>query len=117
MQRDLHTFPLLSELFANNTDVLVFAENTSVARRAFFYEQLTRIDNAACSWLALLDGISLNIFRGFRTEEELVDYVLHEAYLDNVTVLASTLSHYLGTLSLSWGNLSVSLSVSVPRVS
>ena len=38
----------------------------------------------------LLQGISLNVFKGFQTEEEIIDYALNKAYFDNVTVLAGT---------------------------
>ena len=47
------------------------------------------IDSAACSWLSLMSGVNLNIFKGFSNEEDLVDYFLNEAYFDNVTVIAS----------------------------
>jgi hypothetical protein len=40
-------------------------------------------------WSQLTAGIDFNIFRGFATETELVNYVLTEAYADNVTVVAS----------------------------
>lgn len=40
-------------------------------------------------WSQLTASIDFNIFRGFATERELVDYVLTEAYADNVTVVAS----------------------------
>jgi hypothetical protein len=52
-------------------------------------QQLNKIDRAACMWSQLTASIDFNIFRGFATERELVDYVLTEAYADNVTVVAS----------------------------
>ena len=52
-------------------------------------DQIRMIDSAACSWLSLMSGVNLNIFKGFSNEEDLVDYFLNEAYFDNVTVIAS----------------------------
>ena len=51
--------------------------------------QIETIDSVACSWLSLISGINLNIFKGFSNEEDLVDYFLKTAYFDNVTVIAS----------------------------
>nr|APD26542.1 ATP-binding cassette transporter subfamily A member 2 protein [Brachionus koreanus] len=52
-------------------------------------EQIETIDSAACSWLSLVSGVNLNIFKGFNDEQDLVDYFLQQAYNDNVTVIAS----------------------------
>ncbi|CAN7942390.1 unnamed protein product [Ixodes pacificus] len=38
-----------------------------------------------------MSGLSLNMFRGFSTEEDLMAYFKGRAYFDNVTVLASVL--------------------------
>jgi ATP-binding cassette, subfamily A (ABC1), member 2 len=51
--------------------------------------QINIIDSAACSWLVLMSGVNLNVFHGFSTETDLVDYFLDKAYFDNVTVIAS----------------------------
>ena len=37
----------------------------------------------------MIHGISLNVFKGFATEDELVQYFLKQAYHDSVTVFAS----------------------------
>lgn len=66
-----------------------FAANTVIIEKEVFLEQLDSIDNAACSWISLMSGLSLNMFQGFRNEEDLLNYFKHEAYYDNVTVLAS----------------------------
>jgi len=57
--------------------------------RAAFLRQLDNVDQAACSWLALVSGININVFHGFETEDELVSYFLNDAYANNVTVIAS----------------------------
>ncbi|XP_021369630.1 ATP-binding cassette sub-family A member 2-like isoform X2 [Mizuhopecten yessoensis] len=62
--------------------------NSSVPDIPFFLHELNNIDNAACGWLSTLAGINLNVFRGFRTEEDLVDYFLTKAYSENVTTVA-----------------------------
>ena len=66
-----------------------FAANTVIIEKEVFLGQLDSIDNAACSWISLMSGLSLNMFQGFRNEEDLLNYFKHEAYYDNVTVLAS----------------------------
>ena len=54
-----------------------------------YMKQINTIDKAACSWISLLDGINLNVFKGFADETDLVQYFLRRAYHDNYTVLAS----------------------------
>lgn len=54
-----------------------------------YMKQINTIDKAACSWLSLISGINLNVFKGFSTEKDLVEYFLRRAYHDNYTVLAS----------------------------
>ena len=55
----------------------------------YYMKQLTTIDKAACSWISLISGINLNVFKGFNNENDLVQYFLRRAYHDNYTVLAS----------------------------
>ncbi len=88
MQSELQSMSGMDELMADNPEIDDFAHNVTVPNASWFLAQLDIVDNAACSWLALLDGISLNVFQGFKTEQELVSYAMHKAYLDNVTVLA-----------------------------
>ncbi|CAF1349808.1 unnamed protein product [Adineta steineri] len=54
-----------------------------------YMKQITTIDKAACSWISLISGINLNVYKGFADENDLVQYFLHRAYHDNYTVLAS----------------------------
>ena len=91
MQSQLHESPNLPAIayLIHNDSIRRFIENGSVPSVKFFIDQLDVVDNAACSWLSLIKGIKLDIFKGFRTEEELVDYFLNQAYHDGVTVLAS----------------------------
>nr|QUF59426.1 ATP-binding cassette transporter Abca2 [Brachionus angularis] len=55
----------------------------------YLVEKVDMIDSAACSWLSLMSGVNLNVFKGFDNEEDLVNYFLNNAYFDNVTVIAS----------------------------
>ena len=63
--------------------------------------ELTRrirlVDSAACSWLQLMSPVNLDIFKGFASEHDLVAYFLEQAYVDNVTVLASLIFDLNGT--------------------
>ena len=59
-----------------------------IPHAADFLRQVAVVDNAACSWLALVKGINLNIWQGFDTEDDLVNYALNKAYFNNVTVVA-----------------------------
>ena len=95
MQRVLQKFPIVLQLIHNPSvrDFLSRPLDPSTANRSVFIEQLDNVDNAACSWLSLVDGININVFRGFASEDELVKYLLHDAYSDQVTVLASEYSN------------------------
>lgn len=93
IQKDIHSkMPEILQ-FIRNEDVRTFFENSSlmVVSRAVFLDQLDLVDNAACGWLSLMKGININVFKGFATEGELVDYFLNDAYANNVQVLASML--------------------------
>lgn len=54
-----------------------------------YLKQISAIDQAACSWISLISGINLNVFKGFANENDLVNYFLRRAYHDNFTVIAS----------------------------
>ena len=64
-----------------------------------FKVQLDVIYNAACSWLTLTKDISLNVFRGFASEKDLLNYFQKKAWFDNVTVIASMF--FLSKINLS----------------
>lgn len=49
---------------------------------------LDNIDRAAHGWLSLMTGISLNVFQGFSSEEDMVNYFLTRAFYENVSVIA-----------------------------
>lgn len=53
-----------------------------------FINQLDVIGIAACSWQTLMRGLSFNIFRGFQTEDQMLDYFKTKAYRTNTTILA-----------------------------
>ena len=91
MHRVLHRLPGLWHLLKSR-EVRDFVSNpldTSVMSRASFVHQLDNVDEAACSWLAVVSGININVFHGFETEDDLVSYFLNDAYANNVTVIAS----------------------------
>ena len=46
------------------------------------------IDRAAREWLALMKGISLNVFQGFKSENDMVSFFLNRAYAQNISVIA-----------------------------
>lgn len=93
IQKDIHSKMPDILNFIRNQDVREFFENSSLTavNRATFLDQLDLVDNAACGWLSLMKGININVFKGFATEEELVNYFLNDAYANNVQVLASRL--------------------------
>jgi len=91
MQRVLHELPIVLKMLHSQAvrDFLSRPLDSSEANRTVFLHQLDVVDNAACSWLSLVNGINLNVFQGFETEDDLVNYFLHDAYTDKVTILAS----------------------------
>jgi len=91
MHRVLHRLPGLWHLIRSHEvrDFLSHPLDTSVMSRDAFLRQLDNVDEAACSWLALVSGININVFHGFETEDDLVNYFLNDAYSNNVTVIAS----------------------------
>lgn len=91
MQRALHDIPIIHRLARSQAikDFLSRPLDSTTANRTVFLCQLDDVDNAACSWLSLVRGINVNVFQGFETEDELVDYFLHDAYADKVTIIAS----------------------------
>lgn len=44
-------------------------------------DRIEMIDSAACSWLSLMSGVNLNLFKGFANEDDLVNYFLQKVYL------------------------------------
>ncbi|CAN7993624.1 unnamed protein product [Ixodes hexagonus] len=96
IRENLRRYPLILEL-ASSQALHEFAprggsgEVSVIEDKEAFVRRLDVIDNGACSWIALMSGLSLNMFRGFSTEEDLMTYFKSRAYFDNVTVLASVL--------------------------
>jgi len=93
MQQELQSNPGLLPLIRNREvrEFLESPDSYASINRTLFLGQLDVVDNAACSWLALVGGIDVvNVFQGFSSEAELVDYFLNQAYADGVVVLAST---------------------------
>uniref|UniRef100_T1J7T4 ATP-binding cassette sub-family A member 2 n=1 Tax=Strigamia maritima TaxID=126957 RepID=T1J7T4_STRMM len=88
IQTSLRRYPYLLSL---DPTFRTLAEDSTIPNKTEFVLQLQAIENAACSWIALVSNISLNVFHGFENEEELISYFRHQAYFDNITVLASVI--------------------------
>ena len=91
MQKTLYKMPVFLRMVHSRAvrEFLSKPLDPSQANRNVFLRQLDVVDNAACSWLSLVRGININVFQGFATEDELVNYFLHDAYAEKVTILAS----------------------------
>ncbi|XP_071948273.1 ATP-binding cassette sub-family A member 2-like [Antedon mediterranea] len=93
MQKELYEHPL----FFPNVSLDIFPRNyinnSTYNATAVLLNELNTIDNAACAWLEIASYFNMDIFKPFPTEEDLVNYVLHEATADNVTVLANVIFH------------------------
>lgn len=72
-----------------------------IPETSYFLQEILSIDQAACSWLTLMSGISLDVFKGFATEEDMVRYFLDKAYFDNVTTIAGQCLSKIGLLCYS----------------
>ncbi len=68
-------------------------------------DKIEIIDSAACSWLTIMSGVNLDIFKGFANEHDLVDYFLNHAYSKNQTVIASLVFEIDNTSSVSQDRL------------
>ncbi|CAM1324270.1 ABCA2 (predicted) [Pycnogonum litorale] len=86
---DLKQFPPLFNIHSDHLLPGFLKNNSQAFNRTLFLNQLDIIQSAACSWRSLMDGISLNVFQGFKSEDDLLSYFKYKAYSDNVTVLAS----------------------------
>ena len=62
--------------------------NLTIPDADFFLEEIDSIDNAACTWLTLMSGINLNVFKGFASEWEMVDFFLTQQYHQNISAIA-----------------------------
>ncbi|CAL8135403.1 unnamed protein product [Orchesella dallaii] len=87
IQSDMISSPL-AYWFKSEQILLDFLYDDQITDKQMFMSQLDIIGTAACSWNSLMRGISFNIFNGFRTEDEMLDYFKTKAYKNNDTVLA-----------------------------
>ena len=111
MQRVLRRLPGLWRHLLKSKEVRQFLSSpldTSKISRDAFLRQLDDVDNAACSWLSMVSGININVFHGFETEDDLVNYFLNDAYANNVTVIASKYTKYTTTTTATISNSSSS---------
>ncbi|XP_053393737.1 ATP-binding cassette sub-family A member 2-like isoform X2 [Mercenaria mercenaria] len=75
--------------------------NLTIPDADFFLHEIDSIDNAACTWRTLMSGINLNVFKGFASEWEMVDFFLTQQYHQNVSAIAGVVFenvHANGTL-------------------
>lgn len=90
IRQNLKNHPLLLKVL-NSIALQQFAEGSVIVDKDIFLQQLDTIDNAACSWISLMSGLNLNMFEGFKNEDDLMSYVHKDAFFKNVTVLASVI--------------------------
>ncbi|KAL3870668.1 hypothetical protein ACJMK2_038713 [Sinanodonta woodiana] len=57
------------------------------------------LDRGARGWLSFVDGINLDVFKGFKTERELQDYFLKKQQANNVSVIAGIIFDNLSNRS------------------
>ncbi|KAL8562888.1 hypothetical protein ACOMHN_004580 [Nucella lapillus] len=53
-----------------------------------YLHMIDMIDRAAREWLRLMEGISLNVYQGFKSEADMVNFFLTKAYAQNSSVIA-----------------------------
>ncbi|KAK3577511.1 hypothetical protein CHS0354_026468 [Potamilus streckersoni] len=87
MQEDIRSNHGLLMLISLDPRVTKFL-NLSIPNLQSLLHEIDTIDNAACSWSTLLSGINLNVFKGFSTEQELVNYFLTQQYAENISAIA-----------------------------
>lgn len=91
IQADLRTYKSVIEI-SDLKPLQHFLKEDFAPNSSELLEQLEMIKNAACSWVELMSQYQLNnVFHGFADEKSLVQYFLHRAYFDNVTVFASVI--------------------------
>ncbi|KAI8512473.1 ATP-binding cassette sub- A member 2 [Branchiostoma belcheri] len=98
---------LLKDAYAANPQLLNMTTNPVIRRFVqspnvipnvtTVLRQLENIDNLACGWIKLVSNFNLSIFMPFPNEEALVNYTLHQAQKDNVTVFASLVFNVTNT--------------------
>ncbi|KAK3602190.1 hypothetical protein CHS0354_004706 [Potamilus streckersoni] len=57
------------------------------------------LDRGARGWLSFVDGINLDVFKGFKTERELQDYFLKKQQANNISVIAGIIFDNLSNRS------------------
>ncbi|BFZ20641.1 hypothetical protein BsWGS_23680 [Bradybaena similaris] len=87
MQQDIRDHnSILSWIFQlNNLTSFLDAE---IHSSEYYTHELNLIDAAASGWLRMMKGINLNVFKGFATEEDMLNYFLSQAYYDNASIIA-----------------------------
>ncbi|XP_033096938.1 ATP-binding cassette sub-family A member 2-like isoform X2 [Anneissia japonica] len=89
MQKELYNHNMLFPNISLNVFPREYIYNATNNATSVLLKELNTIDNAACAWLEIASYFNMDIFKPFPSEEALVDYVLHQAAADNVTVLAN----------------------------
>ncbi len=89
MQSEIKSTPGITDLLEDYSDIIMLIENITMMNTTTMLSQLDHVDNMACSWLSVFDKIKLNdVYHGFESETDLVEYALHQAYKDKVMVMA-----------------------------
>lgn len=88
MQQEINNTHGLIPSYIKSSPLMTKFLQREVPDISHFLNQLDSIDNAACSWLSLISNFTLDVFRGFASEEDLVNYFLTKAYHENVTTVA-----------------------------
>ncbi|XP_078606520.1 ATP-binding cassette sub-family A member 2-like isoform X1 [Branchiostoma floridae x Branchiostoma japonicum] len=106
-QQDIQWLRQLKDAYAANPQLLNMTTNPVIRRFVqssnvipnvtTVLKQLENIDNLACGWIKLVSNFNLSIFMPFPNEEALVNYTLHQAQKDNVTVFASVVFNVTNT--------------------
>lgn len=69
--------------------------NLTIPDSEFFIQEIDAIDNAACTWITLMSGLNFDVFQGFESEGELVDFFLTKQYHMNVSAVAGMSVSYV----------------------
>ncbi|CAC5402030.1 ABCA2 [Mytilus coruscus] len=91
MQQEINNTHGLIPSYIKSSPLMTKFLQREVPDISHFLHQLDSIDNAACSWLSLISNFTLDVFRGFASEEDLVNYFLTKAYHENVTTVAGVI--------------------------
>ncbi|XP_052239441.1 ATP-binding cassette sub-family A member 2-like isoform X2 [Dreissena polymorpha] len=89
IQKDLRSGKSLLSLLPLSKDPrIVQFLDLNIPEASVFLKEIDSVDNAACTWMTLMSGLNFDVFKGFASEWELVDFFLNEQYKQNVSAVA-----------------------------